>query len=61
MVHFVADMGKKASSRPDVIATELEKLRGTQVDGKVNLGDVAYIKRALDEAATKVALTSPTH
>lgn len=47
-------MGRKDRIKPDVVAAELDKLRGKQVDGKVNLGDATYIKRALDEAAAKV-------
>ena len=46
-------MGRKASKSNAVVA-ELDKLRGKQTDGKVNLADGSYLKRALDDCAAKV-------
>ena len=46
-------MGRKGP-KADVVAAELDKLRGKQTDGKINLADAAYIKRALDEGVIKV-------
>ena len=45
-------MGRK-EPKANAVAAELDKLRGKQTDGKVNLADASFIKRALDEGASK--------